>query len=67
MTATDTTPVNNRLICSTAAWVLDTSMILSSLHRGQSEQPSPESVRRTSAPVTTMAASDTRDANVMAR
>jgi hypothetical protein len=38
----------------------DTSMNFSSLQFGQSEQPSPEPVRRTAAPVTTMMHSEAR-------
>ena len=55
ITATATTPVNSRLTCSMAAWFDDTSMSCSSLQLGQSTQPSPEPVRRTAAPVMTMA------------
>ena len=54
MTMTVTRPVNKRLICSMAPWVVETSMNFSELQRGQSEQPKPEPVRRTAAPLTTM-------------
>ena len=58
MTMTATKPVNSRLICSMAPCIEDTSMNFSELHCGQSLQPKPEPVRRTSPPVTTMAKSD---------
>ena len=56
MTAIATTPVKRRFTCSIAPWVLDTSTKLLRLHSGQSGQPRPEPVRRTSAPVTMITA-----------
>lgn len=58
MTAMTTTPVNNRLTCSMAAWALDTSTNRSELQFGQSSQPSPLLVRRTAAPETMMIESE---------
>ena len=51
ITATATTPVKRRFNCSIAECVDDTSINLSSLHFGQSAQPRPEPVNRTSEPV----------------
>jgi len=52
ITLAATTPVKRRFNCSIAACGDDTSTNRSSLHAGQSTQPSPEPVRRTSEPVT---------------
>ena len=67
MTATATTPVNSRFTCSMASCPLDTSTKRDSLHWGQSGQPSPDPVRRTSAPVTMIVASATAAASVTRR
>ena len=53
-------PENRRLSCSIASCFVPTATKLSALQFGQSSQPSPESVRRTAAPVTMMIASSTR-------
>ena len=45
-------PLSNRFSCSMAAWPVDTSMNRSLLQFGQSSQPSPLPVRRTTAPAT---------------
>ncbi len=47
-----TRPLTRRLICSMAAWPLDTSMNRSLLQFGQSSQPRPLPVSRTMAPAT---------------
>ena len=67
ITATATRPVNSRLTCSMAAWFDDTSTSRSSLQFGQSSQPSPDPVRRTAAPVITMAMSSPRAIAVISR
>ena len=59
--------MKSRLICSIAAWLDETSMSRSSLHRGQSSHPSPDPVSRTAAPVTTMTISATSAPTVIAR
>ena len=59
-TATATTPVKSRFTNSTRAWYSRSGTNRSSVQAGQSEQPSPDPVRRTAVPVTTMAASDHR-------
>ena len=56
MTAIATMPVKRRFTCSITPWVLETSTKLLRLHSGQSGQPRPEPVRRTSAPVTMITA-----------
>ena len=59
ITATATTPVNSRLICSIAACFDDTSISRSLEQFGQSSQPSPLFVSRTAAPVTMITANAT--------
>ncbi len=63
-TAITTMPVNRRLTCSIAPCPVDTSTKCCRLQFGQSAQPRPESVRRTSAPVTTMTHRKTSAASV---
>ena len=48
-----TSPLKIRLICSIAACPVDTSMNLVSLQFGQSSQPRPLPVSRTTPPATT--------------
>jgi hypothetical protein len=55
ITAAATTPVKRRLICSIAACPVEMSTNLVSLQFGQSLQPRPEPVSRTSEPVMMMA------------
>ena len=52
-------PEKMRFSCSMAAWCPETSTSLVALQFGQSAQPSPEFVRRTTAPLTMIATSNT--------
>src|SRR3954454_8659468 len=61
-TASPTTNVNNRLICSIAECCDETSTSSLLLQFGQSLHPRPEPVNRTAAPVTTITPTSTRAA-----
>ena len=68
ITATDTTPVNNRFKNSIMPWTLSSSgENWPCSHWGQSVQPRPDPVSRTAAPVTTITARATRAATVTTR
>ena len=60
ITATDTSPVMSRLPNSIQPWNSASGTNRSCSQVGQSEQPRPDPVRRTAAPVTTIPASRTR-------
>jgi hypothetical protein len=67
MTAKATTPVNIRFPNSIIPWYSRSDTNWSSSQFGQSEQPRPEPVRRTLAPVITMIVNDHRAARVRER
>jgi hypothetical protein len=59
--------VKSRLTCSIAAWWDETSISLEALQLGQSSQPRPDPVRRTAAPVITMAINNPSATAVISR
>ena len=62
----DTTPVNRRFTNSTMGWNSNSATNWSCSQVGQSEQPRPDPVSRTAAPLTTMVAR-ARSANMVIR
>ena len=67
MTATDTSPVISRFTNSTIGWNCSGATKRSCSHDGQSEQPRPDPVSRTAAPVTMMNAKPSNAKSVMRR
>ena len=67
MTLAATTPVKRRFSCSIAACGVETSTNCCSFHAGQSTQPSPEPVSRTSEPVTMITYSEANASQAIMR